>query len=657
MTSDKFLQKVESFSLAEKLFTRGERICAAVSGGADSVALLCALLALAPKYDLTITACHFNHRLRGGESDRDEQFVRALCGALSVPLTVEARGEIDAVGGADSAQATDPREGVAAGCAAVSEGTARRWRYAFFDRVARQGLTVATAHTESDLVETVILNLVRGAGSRGLAGIPPKRGGVIRPLLAVTRGEVEAYLAEQKRLFVQDSTNASVRFSRNRVRLCALPELRKLNAGADRQIAAAARHLREEDRALSAVAEGFVSALRPGEPFPRERFCALAPALRRRVAERLLIELGGEGAPVPAHHTGALLSALERGRGGVNLSGGEILSLYRGRLLRRGAERPAPPPAAIGPGEAVPWGEGIYRLERADLNFVQKLDMTSAFDYDKVMGRLWLRARAPGDRMRPLGRGVTKPLKKLLQEAEVPPWERGELAVLADDLGPVWAERIGAAERVAPAEGGRPVIVRRLNSHSTTQRGERAMAMKVLDGIAKTLIPADKLQERIKELGAKISEDYADKNLLLVSVLKGSIMFMADLMRAIDIPLTVDFMCISSYGAGTKTSGVVKIIKDLDIPLEGYDLLIVEDILDSGKTLEYTREVLGARSPRSIRLCTLLDKPERRQADVEADYVGFVVPDEFVVGYGLDFDEHYRNLDFIGVLKPEIYTE
>lgn len=177
------------------------------------------------------------------------------------------------------------------------------------------------------------------------------------------------------------------------------------------------------------------------------------------------------------------------------------------------------------------------------------------------------------------------------------------------------------------------------------------------DDMAKIMLTEDQLREKVCTLGAQISEDYKDKNLLLVSVLKGSILFMADLMRAISIPASVDFMSVSSYGAGTKTSGVVKIIKDLDIPLEGYDLLIVEDILDSGKTLEYIIEMLEARNPRSIKICTLLDKPDRRQVEISPDYSGFVIPDEFVVGYGLDYAEKYRNLPYIGVLKPEVYTD
>lgn len=173
----------------------------------------------------------------------------------------------------------------------------------------------------------------------------------------------------------------------------------------------------------------------------------------------------------------------------------------------------------------------------------------------------------------------------------------------------------------------------------------------------RTLISEEQLHQKVAQIGKQVSADYQDKNLLMVSVLKGSVVFMADLMREISIPCEIDFMCVSSYGSGTKTSGVVKIIKDLDIDLKNRDLLIVEDILDSGMTLSYIKEMLKQRGTKSIKICTLLDKPERRKADITPDYVGFTVPDEFVVGYGLDYDEKYRNLPYVGILKPEVYTK
>lgn len=175
------------------------------------------------------------------------------------------------------------------------------------------------------------------------------------------------------------------------------------------------------------------------------------------------------------------------------------------------------------------------------------------------------------------------------------------------------------------------------------------------EDIKEVLLSKEELEKIVSNLGKRISEDYKDKNLMLVSVLKGSVVFMADLMRSITVPCEIDFMAVSSYGKGTKTSGNVKIIKDLDASVEDMDLLIVEDILDSGRTLSYLSELLKQRNAKSIKICTLLDKPDRREANIKADYFGAVIPDAFVVGYGLDYAERYRNLPYVGILKPSVY--
>ena len=176
------------------------------------------------------------------------------------------------------------------------------------------------------------------------------------------------------------------------------------------------------------------------------------------------------------------------------------------------------------------------------------------------------------------------------------------------------------------------------------------------EDVLRVLLSEDEIREKVRELGGKITADYKNSNLMLVTVLKGAVVFLADLMRQIDVPAEIDFMVVSSYGSGVKSSGVVKIVKDLDVPLAGKDILIVEDILDSGLTLSYIKELLESRGPRSIRIATLLDKPSRRKVDLQADYIGFSVPDEFVIGYGLDYDEKYRNLPYIGILRPEVYS-
>lgn len=175
--------------------------------------------------------------------------------------------------------------------------------------------------------------------------------------------------------------------------------------------------------------------------------------------------------------------------------------------------------------------------------------------------------------------------------------------------------------------------------------------------IQRTLFSQEEIDRRLDELAAEINRDYAGKEPMLISVLRGSFVFMADLTRKITLPCTVDFMAVSSYGKGTTSSGQVQITKDLSDDIEGKDILVVEDILDSGNTLSYLMKLLQARHPASIRLCTLLDKPERRVVPVQADYVGFTIPDEFVVGYGLDYCQQYRNMPYIGVLKPEVYSK
>jgi len=175
--------------------------------------------------------------------------------------------------------------------------------------------------------------------------------------------------------------------------------------------------------------------------------------------------------------------------------------------------------------------------------------------------------------------------------------------------------------------------------------------------IAKILISREQLQQRVAELGEAISRDYAGKDLLLVCILKGGVVFLSDLIRAIRIPHAIDFMAISSYG-GTRTesSGVVRILMDLNTSIENRNVLIVEDIIDTGHTLAHIVDLLKTRNPRSLRICTLLNKTSRREVPVQVDYIGFDIPNEFVVGYGLDYNEIYRNLPFVGVLKPERYT-
>ncbi len=178
--------------------------------------------------------------------------------------------------------------------------------------------------------------------------------------------------------------------------------------------------------------------------------------------------------------------------------------------------------------------------------------------------------------------------------------------------------------------------------------------MSLHDDVEEILLDSETVAVRVSELGAQLSADYEGRDPVLVSVLKGALVFLADLMRAMDLPSSIDLMEVSSY-AGTETSGQVRILKDLSKPIEGRDVIVVEDIIDTGLTLNYLLGYLADRQPASITICCLLDKPARRLADIKIDYIGFTIPDRFVIGYGLDYDERYRNLPYIGVLKPSVY--
>ncbi len=182
------------------------------------------------------------------------------------------------------------------------------------------------------------------------------------------------------------------------------------------------------------------------------------------------------------------------------------------------------------------------------------------------------------------------------------------------------------------------------------------MLTRLESDIQEILLSEEEIEAKVKELGERISEDYQDRELVIVGVLRGAFLFLSDLIRHIKVPISVDFVAISSYGGYTESSGVVKIVKDLDESIEGRHILIVEDIVDTGLTLDYLLRIIRARKPASVKVCALLDKPTRRQVEVDIHYKGFEIPDKFVVGYGLDFNQRYRNLPFVGVLKPDVYA-
>jgi tRNA(Ile)-lysidine synthase len=463
----------------------GAPLACAVSGGADSLALL--VLATAAGCD--VTAIHVDHGLRAG-SAAEAEVVRAAAARFG-------------------ARFESHRVSMPAG--PNLEARAREARFATLPA------DVATGHTMDDQAETILINLLRGAGADGLAGMEP---GGRHPLLALRRSETHTLCDAAGLAPVCDESNADPAFVRNRVRHELLP-LCALVAGRDPVplLARQAGVLRAEVTLLDTLAAQALP-----DPADARAVARADRALARRALRQWLREAGGTGHPPSLAEVDRTLAVAAGEAVGTELAGGRRVRRSGGRL----------------------------RVE-------------------------------PG---RPSG-SVT-PVTLDESGAGVPSWA-------AADVGPV-------------------------------------------------LVDAESLAARVAELGAEITGDYAKAPPLLVAVLKGAMLFMSDLCRAIALPVDVDFMAVSSYGSATKTSGVVRIVKDLDSELEGRHVLVVEDIIDSGLTLNYLRRYLTARQPESVEICALLVKEGEQRVDLDLRYIGFTIPPEFVVGYGLDVAERYRNL-------------
>lgn len=437
---DKVLETLRKY----EMIGQGDHVCAAVSGGADSAALLAFLLSLRDSMGLTVTACHLNHCLRGEEADRDEAFVRELCRRWQVPLTVER------VPVAELARQEH-----------LSEETAgRKARYDLFERLHREtGCKVATAHTLSDNMETVLFSMARGTGLRGMCGIQPVRDYLIRPLIAVTRQEVEAYCAENSIDFVTDSTNFSEEYTRNRIRLRLIPELYALNPALPEAFAHLIEAMGEGYELVSREADRFLRAAeqyRGHTACAAEAFLALPAAVRREVLSRLAGEEGG----TLSHRQTGICTRLAAGGGVSEIGGGVRFCSRAGRIWMERQEEPAPGfcfpvrPERVEQRFLLPDGR---RLCLIPLNcellekIVKEQDnaLKNVLDCGRIYGNIVLRSRNGGDRIRLTGRGVTKTLKKLLGEAGIPPARRDSLALLSDERGLLWAEGFGCDERVA----------------------------------------------------------------------------------------------------------------------------------------------------------------------------------------------------------------
>jgi tRNA(Ile)-lysidine synthase len=518
----------------------GAGIAVAVSGGADSLALLHALRVLAGPRGWRLEVVTVDHGLRPG-SAADAAFVVDHAKALGLGAHVA------------GLSADELRAHRAAG----PEGAARAGRYRALRAVAELtgcGL-VATGHTLDDQAETVLLQLLRGSGPHGMAAMAVRDGWLLRPLLGVRRAETRACCQALGLAWREDQSNADQRLLRNAVRLRALPLLEELRPGATRALARAADLARHDREWL--------------EPL-------VSDALAEVVAEQ------GDGGS--ADGAVALLA-----RGLAELPPGLGRRVVRAACVRAGCA----PPAA---------------------------DATDRIVALASSSRAGGAVRWPGGAASRAGDLVV--LARAEQHATTPAFAGGE-------------------RRWVGLGSGRPA----------RSRSSRVFE----DDIESVLLTEEQVQSKVRDLAAQISKDYQGRDVLLVGVLKGAFILMADLARALTVPHEFDFMAVSSYGSATQTSGVVRILKDLDREIQGRDVLLVEDIIDSGLTLNYLLKNLRSRRPATLEVCALLYKPEQLKADIEVKYTGFDIPSVFVVGYGLDYAERYRSLPFVATLKPEVY--
>ena len=420
------LTAIERFSLLS-----ADNITVALSGGADSVALLHALCTLKDKLKINISAAHLNHMIRGDEALRDENFVKQLCGDMNVPLICES---IDV-----PAYAEKNRLSI--------ETAAREVRYAFFERI-NTGV-VATAHTASDNLETVLFNLARGTGLNGLCGIPPKRSIYIRPLILVTRDEVEAYCAENGLSYVTDSTNLSDDYTRNRIRHTVIPVLKSVNPSAEKTVARTVVSVREDEEFLNACADNYLSA-----NF-KDGFLTVDSAVPPSVLKRAIKKYAEYIVPdlrLDSLHLNSIYSVSVNG-GRTSLPCDCIAEAKNGRLsvknnLSNGKKTVFNVSTAVKDNTFFKNGEKVNNLL-----------LNNSIDCDKIVGESVLRTRLPGDSVRLAGRGCTKTLKKLMNELKIPNELRDSVPVLADDDGVIWVYGAGTASRCAVNEKTEKVMI------------------------------------------------------------------------------------------------------------------------------------------------------------------------------------------------------
>nr|WP_308742471.1 hypoxanthine phosphoribosyltransferase [uncultured Anaerocolumna sp.] len=663
------LRTIEDYMTEYNMIAKGDRIVLGVSGGADSVCLFHVLLQLATAFELSLFVVHVNHGIRGEEAEKDEMFVKNLCENAKVPFWA-VKADIPYMA---------KKEGL------TEEEAGRKVRYEAFNQCLNKNKCnkIAIAHNKNDNAETMLFHLFRGSSIKGLTGINPKRDVIIRPLLCVTRQEIEDYLKENKINFCTDRTNLTEDYSRNKIRHRILAYAQEeINAKAVEHMAHTANQLRLVEKYLEKNVELaydriVISGKDNSFQMNVKELQQEDPVIQQGIIQKVFYGLAGRLKDIDAVHIELVLGLLEKEVGKqLHLPYGiQAVKGYEHITMSVNSDIPDcnnEEPGNISKKKETTGFEHILKIPGetyiSEINhsirtriikykknlIIPKDGYTKWFDYDKINNTVVIRSRNSGDYIQidskkgspQLGspQGVSpqwgrKKIKSLFIDKKVPREERDSIPLLADGNHIMWVigDRISEAYKVN--EDTKAILEISLNGGNE------------MDNKVSVLISEEEVAKKISELGKQISKDYEGKEIHLICVLKGGVFITVELAKHLTIPVSMDFMAVSSYGDETISSGRVKIIKDLDESIEGKDVLLVEDIIDSGTTLAYLLELIKGRKPKSIKLCTLLDKPERRVADVNVDYIGFQIPDKFVVGYGLDYAQKFRNLPYIGVIE------
>lgn len=606
----------------------GKRVCVALSGGRDSVALLHFFLKNAKSHAITLLALTCEHGLRGEASRADLAFCKDLCGEWGIPLRVF-RADVARL-------AAERGEGI--------EEAGRNWRYACFRQVLSEGGAdvVATAHHRNDYAETVLFRLARGTSLAGLDAFP-KRPGIVRPLSRVPRAAIDAYIHENGLPYVEDESNADERITRNRLRMSVLPVLEQAVPGASEHLVQFAERASADEDYLASLARPYVTAEGGEARVP----VGLPPPLFLRAALAAMKACGLTHNYSSANlRDVSRLQTLQSGRR-IDLPEGLIAVRERGDIVFC---RPA-----LVPEKEVPFGLGDF----SGAGFALCAGAGSrpgalAVDLDAFPAGCVVRVRREGDMFTPF-RGRRKPLKKFLTDRKIPARTGHRLPVVAcgSEIYAVCGVEIADAVRITEHTVRRGYLFTPLRTPDNLYQGEINMH----PDCERILITQEQLAARVKEAGKWLTEKFRGKNPVAVCNLKGSFVFFSDLVRAAQVDLETDFMAVSSYGTETVSAGRPKITRHLFSSVEGRDVILVEDIVDTGRTLITLRNFFHERGAKSVTVVALLDKPSRRVVESRADYICFEVGDYFIVGYGLDYAERYRNLPYIAVLKENVYEK